>query len=82
MESWKIHHVDGRTETRFGEPSLEELQEAVGGYIEVVHTRRSGNKLLIRYVNEEGRLLNLPVNARFPSHCGNVVDAFEYLDQD
>ena len=41
-----------------GEPSLTELQEAVGGYIEVI-TLPSHNQI---WVNEEGRLQRLPVN--------------------
>jgi len=44
---------------------LEELQEFVGGYIEIVHPqdrRRQRGRILV--VNEEGKLLGLPVNAR------------------
>jgi len=40
--------------------TLQELQRAVGGYIEIVHL--PGGFLLV--VNEEGRLHGLPHNAR------------------
>ena len=40
------------------EPSLEELQKLVEGYIEV-HKLRNGDDLVI---NEEGMLQNLPIN--------------------
>ena len=40
------------------EPSLEELQKLVGGYIEV-HTLRNGDSLIM---NEEGLMQNLPIN--------------------
>jgi hypothetical protein len=39
--------------------SLEELQSAVGGYIEVAPFNQQGKVLL---VNEEGLLMQLPVN--------------------
>ena len=38
--------------------TLDELQEFVGGYIEIVHLH--DGKIMV--VNEEGRLLNLPPN--------------------
>ena len=43
------------------EPSLEQLQKAVGGYIEVVKVRFEG-KIRDAYVNEEGLLKQLPYN--------------------
>lgn len=39
--------------------TLEELQEHVGGYIEII---RLANKYLM-VVNEEGKLLNMPFNS-------------------
>lgn len=39
--------------------TLEDLQQAVGGYIETVTLPRTG---LVAIVNEEGHLLGLPVN--------------------
>lgn len=38
--------------------TLEELQQAVGGYIEIVHVGRSH----LMVVNEEGKLTGLPFN--------------------
>lgn len=40
--------------------SLEELQQFVGGYIEII--RLSGNRLMI--INEEGKVWNLPLNCQ------------------
>lgn len=49
--------------------SLEELQAAVGGYIEMVTLK---NKIII--CNEEGKLMNLPLNEKvtqmFQLACG------------
>ena len=50
--------VDGTIEQMGWKPSLEELQAAVGGYIEMVRTNNVG----YLYCNEEGKLLGLPVN--------------------
>jgi len=50
--------VDGTIEQMGWNPSLEELQAAVGGYIEMVRTNNVG----YLYCNEEGKLLGLPVN--------------------
>ena len=43
---------------------LEEMQEFVGGYIEIV-----GNVIC----NEEGRLKNLPLNRTLPIFVGNII---------
>ena len=45
------------TESKY-EPTLEEAQEFVGGYVEGI-TFPNGDLLLI---NEEGKLINLPLN--------------------
>ena len=50
--------VDGTIEQMGWNPSLAELQAAVGGYIEMVRTNNVG----YMYCNEEGKLLGLPVN--------------------
>jgi len=42
-------------------PTLERLQELVGGYIEPI-TVKLGGKLLRAYVDEDGKLKGLPVN--------------------
>lgn len=46
--------------------TLEELQQAVGGYIEIVHISNSQ----IAVLNEEGKLNNLPYN-----HIASLVFA-------
>jgi len=61
------------------EPTLEELQKLVGGYIEVF-TMNNGDNLIW---NEEGMLQNLPINDEATQMfmreggasqiCGNVV---------
>lgn len=47
--------VEPKNETSF---SLEELQEYVGGYIQII-TPKVGERMVI---NEEGRLMGLPIN--------------------
>ena len=53
-----ILHTDGTRTEMDGKPSLEELQAAVGGYIE--HVRITGRTGM--YVNEEGLLMGLRTN--------------------
>jgi hypothetical protein len=48
------------------------IQEAIGGYVEVVGHDENGNHIL---VNEDGLRLGLPKNPRFPWLVGNVVVA-------
>lgn len=47
-----LTYIDGH------EPTLEELQKLVGGYIEV-HKLRNGDDLVM---NEDGLMQNLPIN--------------------
>lgn len=46
-----------------GGPSLEQLQTAVGGYIELVKVRYQG-RIREAYVNEEGLLKGMPINQK------------------
>jgi hypothetical protein len=55
--------------TFFGEPGLEKLQEAVGGYIEEV--RCPDGRLM--YVNEDGRMKQLPVNEMASDIAGRMI---------
>jgi hypothetical protein len=58
-----IIRADGTIEnmtTKKKNPSLAELQTAVGGYIEIVTL--PNNKLLV--VDEEGKLKNRPINSK------------------
>lgn len=62
MKNYIINSNGAKTEVtpKFGNSfTLEELQEYVGGYIEII--RLTDKYLMV--VNEEGRLLNLPFNS-------------------
>ena len=50
------------------ENTLKAFQEAVGGYIETVTLERTG---LVVIVNEEGKLLGLPINGML--HIGRLI---------
>jgi len=50
--------TDGTIEQMGWNPSLEEMQKAVGGYIQIVRTGNVG----YMYCNEEGKILGLPYN--------------------
>jgi Domain of unknown function (DUF3846) len=60
-----VLYTDGRREQFTEEPQLDRLQNWVGGYIELIpwFKRFEGNRLLQVYGNEDGKHLNLPVNA-------------------
>ncbi len=51
-------------------PTLEEAQGAVGGYVELVELEGGGRQLI---VNEEGLLLNLPVNPEATLLAGVLI---------
>jgi hypothetical protein len=55
----RVFKVDGSEQDLGQEPSLEQLQAAVGGYIETVRIPVSDRVMV---VNEEGRLRNLHLN--------------------
>tara|TARA_B100001758_G_C17757236_1_gene278302 strand:- start:92 stop:352 length:261 start_codon:yes stop_codon:yes gene_type:complete len=52
------------------EPSLEELQKLVGGYIEM---HNIGNTHLI--VNEEARIIGLPINKKAMTECQKILNS-------
>lgn len=57
---------DGSTDSRVcagKKATLKELQDAVGGYIELIRVRHEG-KVRDAYVNENGRFDGLPHNAQ------------------
>ena len=60
-----VGHAPRMTEM---ENPLEALQEAVGGYIETVTLERTG---LVVIVNEEGKLMGLPINGML--HIGRLL---------
>jgi hypothetical protein len=60
---------NGEVTENFTADTLKEKQDAVGGYIEVVHTQQK--KVLI--VNEEGRIKNLPFNLKATEVAGQHI---------
>jgi len=63
--------VDGTIEQMGKNPPLEELQKAVGGYIEGVTTANGGRF----YCNEEGKLMGLPHNPA----ANSMIDFNDYI---
>lgn len=49
--------------------SLEELQEVVGGYIEIIYVK--GNDIMV--LNEEGKLIGLPINDKVSELAGELI---------
>jgi hypothetical protein len=60
-----IIHVDGTVSHRIGRDGLEDLQKAVGGYIEVIprFTTYEGLRC-IAYCNEDGKMMGLEHNIK------------------
>lgn len=56
---------------------LEELKKIVDGYIEVLYL---GDKLMV--LNEDGKLLNLPVNAEATKEYMKVFGPFDIIHGD
>ena len=70
---------NGDVTDNFTADTLKEKQEAVGGYIEIVHTRKG--KVLI--VNEEGLIKGLQPNKRAMEIAGqHIVGDVICLDQE
>ncbi len=69
--AYTVYYSDGRVSAgaRTSTFTLEELQEFVGGRIEILPAFASRSYV----VNEEGLLQNLPVNPSVPQFRGNVV---------
>ena len=69
-----ILKADGTTETVTfkGEPNLETIQKAVGGYFEYIRLPAgNGHKKMV--ANEEGRMLGLPYNAKASELAGQPI---------
>ncbi len=62
--------ADGTVQGQVGEPSLEQAQKLVGGYVEVVRVDSFQITLL---VDEEGRLKDKPVNQFISDRFGVLV---------
>jgi len=70
-----VLYTDGTIKTLQRETrlTLAEMQDLVGGFMELV---RVTPKSFITYiVNEEGLLLNLPLNPHVPGLVGNIIVA-------
>ena len=70
-----VWYADGTAEDIVtDEPmSLEKMQELVGGYIEMA-TRKDDLSDHMLVFNEEGIIIGLPVNQKFPYIVGNVIE--------
>lgn len=56
MRLWAVINTDGTITQHEGKPSLEQLQKAVGGYIQLLpHFTKFEGKACAAYVDEEGR---------------------------
>jgi len=53
-------------------PSLEEMQQIVGGYIEPLRVEHEGH-IRTMVVNEEGKLIRLPLNIRASEIAGREI---------
>ena len=60
-----------RPETAMIHDTLEDLQKAVGGYIEVIHPFDDSTCIIC---NEEGNLNGLPLNRALADDSGRIVD--------
>lgn len=76
MGSAYILKSSGKVESLDHRPSLSEAQKIVGGYIEIVPIQ---GRMVTLVVNEEGRLLGLPLNPdatelfQYSPICGDVI---------
>jgi hypothetical protein len=57
--TWATLAVDGRMAFHDGIPELEDLQRAVGGYVEAVDLQIAGSAATM-WINEEGKLVSDP----------------------
>lgn len=64
--------TNGEVEKTEMEPSLENLQKSVGGYIQVLYIEVNGEPANL-YINEEGKLENLPVNQVASELCKGFI---------
>lgn len=59
---WATISIDGHVDIREGKPSLEDLQAAVGGYVQVIPPlSRDGDEAVI-WMDEEGKVKGIRVN--------------------
>jgi hypothetical protein len=67
----KIIRTNGEVEHHAQPLTFEKAREVVGGYIEVVTLKRPQAHSIL--VNEDGRPLNLPLNAAATKFCGRLL---------
>jgi len=67
-----VVRTDGSQQELDRRPSLEEAQQIVGGYIELVRAS-DGKHTVTLVVNEEGKLLHLPVNKAITDTYGSSI---------
>jgi hypothetical protein len=81
--TYKYHLLSGEThEIVTKKPlSLKRLQKLVGGHIEMVWVGEPYNSNCLM-VNEEGLLLGLPRNPKFPQLVGDVVEGKQVPGRD
>lgn len=73
-----IVRADGTTEELDHRPTLEEAQQTVGGYIELVKAQDHWGNRVTLVVDEEGRIKNKPTNKSVtlvygPSIYGGII---------
>lgn len=71
-----LHKVDGSTKkiTARRPLGLRRLQELVGGFVEYVRIKDGSGRGQVLCVNEEGKLINMPKNPKFPKLNGDVLE--------
>ena len=81
--TYKYHQWSGETHHIVTKKplSLKRLQQLVDGHIEMVWVGEPYNSNCLM-VNEEGLLLGLPRNPKFPQLVGNVVEGKQVLGKD
>lgn len=76
--TWVTLSVDGMVERHDGKPSLEQLQKAVGGYIEAVDIEFMGRRLTM-FISGNGLLYSLPENAIASLLAMDTLRARDYI---
>jgi hypothetical protein len=87
MIVYEVYFADGKVK-RYQHSrgwGLKRLQSTVGGYLEVVPHSYTSEKIKVDhtcFVNEEARILGLPINPHFPKLLGNIVIEYRSQDED
>jgi len=74
MRSAFVIRTDGTVQELDHRPTLEEAQEIVGGYVELVSVQDSKTgKLVTLVVNEDGKIMKLPTNRVVTEQYGRSI---------